>query len=298
VNTSFINRVLRATLLLPQGNFPGTNSNTLVLENFRMSARLTGAGNFTNQCALQIWGMRQVDMNAVTVLFGQDGNPPAINSRAILTLATVEANKPPLQVFVGQFSDAQPDYKELPDVCLSINAVTGLGQQYATAAPSSFPNGVDVATLAEQLATQMGYPFEDNGVTGTIATPYFAGTLMDQFRQLCEAARCDYYFDAKATLIICPKNQPRQNQSAVVLSDSTGLIGYPTLNRFGVEVDAQFQPAFELGSPIQIEDSDVPGTNGEWFPYQFAHDLDSVKPGGRWHSHLMCMRSPTSAVSE
>lgn len=292
---SFVSRLLRASLILPQGNFPGTNSNTLKLENFRMSARLTGAGNFTNACALQIWGVRQVDMNAVTVLFGQDGNPININARAILVLeANIGAGY--LQVFEGQFFEAQPDYRNLPDVSLTVNAMTGMGMQLLPAAPSSYQGGVDVATVAEQLATQMGFAFEDNGVTGTIDTPYFAGTLMDQFRQLADAARFDYYFDAKGTLVICPKNQPRQNQGAVVLNAASGLAGYPTLTRFGIEIDALFQPAFELGSPIEIQGSEVPGTNGRWFPFKFAHDLDSVKPGGRWFSHLECMRFPSSTV--
>lgn len=291
---SFVNRLLRATLILPVGNFPGTNSNTLVLENFRMSARLQGAGNFTNSLALHIWGMRQVDMNAVTILFGQDGNPININARALIQLA-VKDNGSYLQVFEGQFFDAQPDYRNLPDVALTINAMTGMGQQYLPAGPTSVDGGADVPGLAKQLATKMGFAFEDNGVEGTIADPYLGGTLMDQFRQLAADANFDFYFDAKQTLIICPKNEPRQNKTAVVISPGTGLQGYVTLTRFGIELDVLWNSAIENGSPIEIRDSDVPGTNGLWFPFSFTHELDCIKPGGRWLSHLECMRSPMSA---
>lgn len=291
---SLINRQLRASLILPQGSFPGTDSNTLVLESYRMSAKLSGAGNFTSQCAMQIFGMRQVDMNAVTVLFGQDGNPINVNARAILILEANDAGNW-LQVFEGQFSEAQPDYRSLPDVALSISAVTGMGWQILSASPSSFSGGVDVAGLCQQLASQMGYSFENNGVTGQLNTPYLSGTLMDQFREVCSAAGIDYYFDSKATLIICPRNQPRQGKQAVVLSATSGLIGYVTLSRFGIELDCLWNAAIELGSPIQLKDSDVPGTNGTWFPYKFEHNLESVKPGGRWFSHLECMRFPASS---
>ena len=293
--SSFVSRILRATLILPTGNFPGTNSNTLVLENFRMSARLTGAGNFTNSCTLHIWGMRQPDMNAVTVLFGQDGNPININARALLVLDANDGNGF-LQVFEGQFFEAQPDYRNLPEVSLTINAMTGMGQQYLAAHPTSIDGAASVPGLAQTLATQMGFAFEDNGVTGTISSPYYGGTLMDQFRQLAQDANFDFYFDAKAALIICPKNEPRRNKSAVVLSPASGLVGYVTLNRFGIEFDCLWSAAIETGSPVEIRDSDVPGTNGLWFPYKFTHELESVKPAGRWFSHLECMRSPASTV--
>lgn len=292
--SSFVKRLLRASLTLPQGTFPGTSSNTLVLENYRMSAKLSGAGNFTSQCSMQIFGMRQVDMNAVTVLFGQDGNPININARAILTLEANDAGNW-LQVFQGQFVEAQPDYKSLPDVSLSLTAVTGLGQQMLSAAPSSFSGATDVVTLCQKLATQMGYAFENNGVTGTLNTPYLSGTLMDQFREVCQAAGIDYYFDSKSTLIITPRNQPRQGKQAVVISATSGLVGYVSLNRFGIELDCLWNAAIELGSPIQIQNSDVPGTDGQWFPYKFEHTLESIKPGGRWFSHLECMRYPASS---
>jgi hypothetical protein len=292
---SLVNRLLRASLILPQGNFPGTSSNTLVLENFRMSARLTGAGNFTSECMLHVWGMKQADMNAVTVLFGQDGNPINMNPRALLVLEAKDSGTY-LQVFEGQFYEAQPDYRNVPDVALVVSAKTGAGQQYLAAKPTSIQGNADVAGLAQTLATQMGFAFENNGVNGTISGPYMGGTLMDQFRQLANDANFDFYFGPNGTLSICPKNQPRQGKRAVVISPTSGLRGYVTLNRMGIEVDCLWNAAIENGSPIEIQNSEVPGTNGLWFPYKFTHELESVKPGGLWFSHLECMRAPLSSA--
>lgn len=295
--SSFTKKLLRASLTLPQGNFPGTSSNTLVVQGSRMSAQLSGAGNYTNQCDLRIYGMKQSDMNALTVLWGQGGNPQNVNAKAILVLESNDGSGW-LQVFEGQFFDAQPDYKSPPDVNLSITCMSGYGQQILTAPPSSFQGSVEAAGLAQQLAGQMGFAFENNGVTGTLSTPYYTGTLMDQFRELARDAKFDYYFDAKSKLCICPANQPRQGKNAVVISPTSGLIGYVSLTRYGgVEFDALFQPAFELGSPVQIQGSDVPGTNGLWFPFKFAFDLESVKPGGKWFAHLECLPSPGVAAA-
>ena len=299
MSTSFQNRLLRASLVLPQGNFispQGNPTNTLNLEGFRMSAKLNGAGNFTNACNLTIFGMRQVDMNSVTVVFGQDDDPNTINTRALLILEAWTGSGY-LQIFEGQFFEAQPDYKNLPDVALVIAATTAQGRQYLSAPPTSFNGSVPLVTVAAQLANQMGFPFENNGVTGSVQSPYFPGTLMDQFRQLAEAGRFDYYFDAKSTLIICARNQPRLAAGKVVINAQSGLIGYPTLNRYGIEIDALFQPAFELASPIEIQGSEVPGTNGLWFPNAFSHDLDAIVPGGRWQSHLVMQRFPNSVAT-
>lgn len=292
---SFTSKLLKASLTLPTGTFPGTSSNTLVLEGYRMEAKLSGAGNFTNQCDIRIYGMKQADMNAVTVLWGQGGVLSSVNTKAILVLESNDGSGY-LQIFEGQFFDAQPDYKHLPDVCLAATCLTGYGAQIAIAQPSSFSGSAAIADVASQLAGQMGFGFENNGVTGTLHTPYYAGTYMDQFRDLARDGGFDYYFDAKSTLIICPRNQPRQGQNAVILSPSTGLKGYVSLTRYGgIEFDCLFSPAIELGLPVEIQDSQVPGTNGLWFPYKFTHELDSVKPGGQWFSHLLCL--PTSAAA-
>ena len=294
---SFTQKALRASLILPQGTFPGTGSNTLVLTGFRMSAHLTQAGNWTNLCDMQIWGMKQADMNAVTVLFGQGGMITAINARALLVLESNDGSGW-LQVFEGQFQQAQADYRAMPDVCLTLQATTGAGQQYLTASPTSFNGATDVASTASQLASQMGFTFENNGVTGTLNSPYLAGTAMDQFRQLHEAAGFDYYFDAKSKLIICPANQGRQNQQgSVILNKSSGLIGYPTIGQYGIEVDCLFQPAIELGASITLQNSQVPGCDGTWFPYSMVHELETQKPGGKWQSHLMCSPFPSAQAS-
>jgi hypothetical protein len=111
---------------------------------------------------------------------------------------------------------------------------------------------------------------------------------MDQFRQVCEAGNIDYYFDSKQMLIICPKNQGRQGKIAVVISPSSGLVGYVTLARFGIELDCLWNGAIELASPLIVQNSQVPGTNGNWYPFNFEHSLDSQKPQGAWFSHLSC----------
>lgn len=285
--SSFVNRQLRASLILPQGVFPGTNSNTLVLSGLRIQARLEAAGNFNNHCDIQIYGMRQVDMNAVTIVFGFGGQPQNVAANAVLRLeVSTDAPGSWLQIFSGQFQEARPDYRALPDVCLTATAATGYAAQILPVSPISINGAANVADLAQQIATGMNFSFENNGVTGVLNSPYLEGTALDQFRSLQQSANFDYYFDAQGTLAICPPNQGRQGKTAVLLSESSGLVGYPTLGRFGLTVKTLFNPAIVLGAPVQLSGTQVPGCDGLWYPRFARHELDSIKPSGQWFSML------------
>lgn len=291
---SFVNRQLRASLILPQGTFPGTNSNTLVLSGLRTQARVEEAGNFKNYCHIEIFGMRQVDMDAVTVLFGYGGQPQNIAANAVLRLE-VSTDKPGswLQIFSGQFQEARPDYRAVPDVSLNAMAATGYGAQILPVSPVSVNGAADVGDLAQQIASGMGFSFENNGVSGVLNSPYLEGTALDQFRSLTQAAGIDYYFDARGTLAICPANQGRQGKVAVLLNRNSGLVGYPTPGRFGCAAKCLFNPAIALGAPVQLSDTQVPGCDGLWYSRTARHELDSIKPSGQWFSVLEL--SPFSA---
>lgn len=294
--TSFTRKQLRATLILPGPNqtFQGTNSNTLVLTDLRMSATLTETGNFTNLLDMKIYGMSQKDMNAVTVLWS-DRNFTAVNTRALINLESNDGSGW-LQVFQGQFQQASPDYRDAPEVNLLIAAATGSGAQLLAADPTSYPGSASVVSIAQKLAGQMGVTLETNGVSGSLSTPYFGGTLMEQFRQVCAAANIDFYFEKNGGLAITPKNTARQGKSAVLMNKASGMIGYPTIQQYGVNVQCLFSPAIALGCPIQVE-SDVPGAVGLWYPYKQIHDLEALKPNGLWMSSLDCSTTPAAGAS-
>ena len=284
---SYGEKYLRVTLILPTSNFPGTSSNTLTLVGYRVSATITGAATWPNNLDLIIYGMRQQDMNALTVLWSS-ATPTAMNARAFVQLEASPDAKTWTQVFDGTFIEAQPDYQSIPDVGLRIQAYTGFGSQIQSVAPTSYTGATSVVQIATYLAGQMGFALENNGVTDNLANPYFPGTYMDQFRQLCTHAGIDFYFDGNATLAICPKNQPRQNKPKPIFSPDTGLIGFPTIQRYGIHVDVLFTPALTLGGEIQIQGSQVPSANGTWLPYRATHRLESLQPGGEWFSSLDC----------
>lgn len=290
-SNSYSSKLLRATLILPQGNFPGTASNTLMLVGYRMLAHIETASGYPATLNLTVFGMRQDDMNQVTILWAGP-NTTAIPANPLIQLEASNDGVAWTQVFEGRFVEAAPDYTAAPNVAMKILAATGYGPNLQIAPPTSYPGvsqyAPSIVSVAQYIVGQMGFKLEVNGVTGNLSTPYYPGTYMDQFRELCKHANLDYYFDVNNVIAICPANTPRQNKAVPLFTPQSGLVGFPTVQRNGVHVDVLWTPALSIGGNLQIADSLVPGANGTWFANHAAHDLESLQPGGAWFSHIDC----------
>lgn len=289
---AFTAKQLRVTLILAGANavFPGTNSNTLIIDRLRVSARVQAVARLATQCELSIFGMRQADMNALTVVWA---NPPIILDHVVI----VEANSTGkadgwVQVFKGTIVEAQPNYSRQPDVPFSILAVTGYFVKVNPVAPTSYPEQTDIGAVADDIVGRMGEPWTLTVADGSndviLSNAYFSGTLWDQLAQACAAANCDFYVVGDEVLIT-PNGQPRDQRVTVVLSPQSGLVGYPQFERSGLNVSALFDPAFGCGAAIEIQ-GEPANAVGRWYPYALSHELESIVPNGRWFTNLQCLR--------
>lgn len=288
--TTFTDKRLRVTLILAGANavFPGTNSNTLVLENLRTTARVQAVARLATQADIRINGMRAADMNALTVAWA---NPPVVLDHIVI----LEANNTGrsdgwVQVFKGTIIEAQPDYRGAPDVAFQLLAVTGYFVKINPAEPTSYPFEVDIGVAAGDIVARMGAPWSyvDGGADGVLSNPYFYGTLWDQLTQACQAANADFYIQGDDILVV-PAGQPRTTEPSVILKPESGLVGYPMFERSGLNVLAHYDPAFLCGSAVEIESS-VPNASGRWYPYAMHHVLESLTPQGSWFTELKCIR--------
>ncbi len=289
--SSFTEKRLRVTLILAGANavFPGTNSNTLVLENMRMTASVRGVARLSTHLDMNIYGMRQVDMNALSVMWAI---PTSIqNNLVILEANNGGATDGWVQVFKGTLKEAQPDYRAMPDVSFTLLATTNYFQQINPVPPISYPEATTIGVIAADIVALMGDPWTltlAEGLEGTIANPYFCGTLWDQLSKACEAVKCDFYMQGDEVLLT-PRGQPRSSIPALLLNAGSGLIGYPMYSQAGLEVTALFNGAFLCGTAIDLE-SVVPNVTGRWFPYTLQHTLESRTPHGAWVTQMVCLK--------
>lgn len=286
--TSFTQKKLRVTLIMAGANsvFPGTNSNTLVVENLRVAAKVQAVARLATQADIRIFGMKAADMDALTVAWA---NPPVVLDHLVILEA--DSGKGFVQVFKGTITEAQPDYQSMPDVGFNLLAVTGYFQKIDADEPRSFPAASDVETIVAGIVSDMGgdWTFVNGGATGTLAEgAYFWGTLWDQLAQACEATGTDFYVVGD-TVLITKAGSPAQTEPSVVLTPQSGLIGYPAYERSGLIVTAIFDPAFLCGTPLDIE-SATPSATGRWYPYSLTHVLEAKVPRGQWLSQMQCLR--------
>jgi hypothetical protein len=212
-------------------------------------------------------------------------------------------------IFSGNVYTAMKDLSGSPETFLQIVCNSGAVAAMQPVAPISFPGGADVATIMSSLATQMGMAFENNGVQVQLASPYFAGTALEQAHNVARAANIEMYVDsgtAAPTLAIWPKNKTRGGLIPLI-SPSSGLVGYPTYRDFYMHFRCIFNPNIKMGGQIKMQStsggSAAPsnatlqqtldaGPNGYWYVVSpFSYDLAAQLPDGPWFCDVTCART-------
>lgn len=270
---------LRFVITLGTGKFGSSEHDQIILQGFRATADIDKAGGMMmGTLRAKIYGVKQADMNSVTTLQWKPGTliPNTVEVYAID--GAVET-----LVFAGNIVNAWADYQSMPDVYLHIQAQSAFFNALKAVPPRSFKGGVDVASVMAQIARDLGYVFENNGVTTQLTDIYLPNTGMEQAKDLARAAGCDLYLDDKI-LAITPPNVPRKVLIPLI-SPASGLVGYPTFDGVGVNFQILFNPAVTFGGSIKLE-TDVQQAAGEWVVTSVGHRLESEKPGGAWFSSI------------
>lgn len=282
---SFTKKQMRVTLTLaPENNtkFAGTNSNVLVLTGLRMIATAVQVGSQMTDLDLKIFGMKADDMNALTVTFF-GGNSSAVPHN-VCVVETNDGNGW-AQFFEGVIFQAQPEYRSAPEAYFCLQAQVGYTAQISPTPALSYPAGADLAGVVETIATACGFSFENHGVDIQISKgAYYPGTLTDQLRSICSAYHVAFYIQGNV-LAITPVGSA-QNIPVVVLSPTSGLIGYPVIESGGLLISCLYSPAIKAGGKVQIKGSDLPAANANWCPIRLLHSLEAELPGGQWTTEI------------
>ncbi len=277
---SFSNpKQLRFVVTLGTGKFGSSNNDAVTLQGFRAIAEIDKAGGMMmGTLKAKIYGVKQADMNSVTTLQWkpQTWIPNTVEVFAIDGTAET-------LIFAGNIINAWADYQSMPDVFLHIQAQSAFFNALKAIPPRSFRGPIDTPSVMAQIAGDLGYTFENNGVTTQLNDLYLPNTGLEQAKDLARAAGCDLYLDDKV-LAITPPNVPRK-ATVPVISPTSGLIGYPTFDGVGVNFQALFNPGVTFGGAIKLE-TDVQQAAGEWIVTSVAHRLESEKPGGAWFSTI------------
>lgn len=278
-------RIIKLRFILGSGSFDAAGQNAVDVEGVRASANVTKAGTSSNaNCELRVWGMPLSLMNRLTTLnklaFGQQ-----IDNTVIVS-AGDEKNGVSV-LFQGTIQEAWVEAKQPPDVMFYVRATSGMYRALQPIPPTSYKGSVDGAVALSGLAQQIGLQLVNHGVTGQIRNPYWPGAAKQQLDKMCQALNCvPFVDDVKHVLHVWPKGAARKD-AAVLLSPSTGLVGYPTYTQNGIAVRSIYNPNLSFGRKVQIE-SQLTAASGEWAIAAISHNLDANMPGGEWFSEAQC----------
>lgn len=270
---------LKFIITLGTGKFGASDNNQITLEGYRAIADIDKAGGMMmGTLRARIYGVTQDDMNSITTLQWkpQETIPNTVEVYAI------NGNTETL-VFAGNIVNAWGDYQTMPEVYLRLQAQSAFINQLKPVPPRSFKGSIDVASVMGQIAKDLGYSFENNGVSVTLTDVYLPNTGLEQAKDLAHAANVDLYLDDK-TLAITPANSPR-GELIPEISAESGLIGYPTFDGIGVNFQTLFNPSITFGGRIKLT-TDIKQAKGEWIVTSIGYRLESEKPGGVWLANV------------
>lgn len=279
---SFVHRQLRATFSYGTGPDGKGPANVVELADLRMTARIVVAGGVSmGELQLQVYGMTLSMMNELSTL----GTPITVQRRNTISVEAGDSDTGMAKIYSGAIYSAWADMNAAPNVAFNVSAHAGLYDQMAPSAPSSFPGAADAAQIMAGLARQMGYTFENNGVSGTmLSNPYFNGTARVQAQACAQAANIDWVID-NGVLAIWPKGGSRGG-SSIKIGPDAGMVGYPTYTANGLIVRALFNPNFRFGALVETDSSLAPA-RGKWKIVTLTHDLAAEYPGGPWFTEMM-----------
>lgn len=271
------------------GPLSRTGNNVILLDNLRMSARITKSGMLHGDLDIRVYGLRLSVMNQLNRVGVQlNVIPPNL----VEVYAGDDTNGY-ASVFQGTFQHAFMDARGAPDVAFLVHAKTGAYESGMSVAPSSYSGPVDVATILKNLAAKMSLTFENHLTTPVILrNPYLPGSPRNQALAAAYAAGVVVLFDDDK-LVVYPQNGAR-GTTALDVNPQSGMKGYPTFDQLGIVVDTLFNRGITMGGIINVTSSVTPA-NGPWVLYRIDHYLESQVPNGQWLSTLYGYRPGQAA---
>lgn len=278
--SSFTIKTIRIALSMNTGIFDD-GSNIITIDGLPVSVDISKpGGEDKNKVSIVIKGLSLSVMDRLTTLSFR----PLQSYKNTITVEAGSKGEKLSTVFTGEITTAFADFNSVPSVSFKIEGMTGAYAAQIASAPMSVKGNSSIDSIMKQLAAEAGYSFKNEGVTASIKNTVLNGSPIEKINMLAKQTGIDLFID-DSTVIIMPAGNVRDG-NAVLLSDKTGMFGYPTFTNDGVSVKALFNPNFQIGGLVEIK-SVVPKASGIWRINKLGHKLAAYQPsGGEWISSL------------
>lgn len=276
---AFNRKVINMTLTLNGKDeaFTTDGKNKLSASGLRMNVEVTyGNGSITPRAQIRVFGLPVEAMNKLLRI-------KWTQVTALRNTVQIDAGDQGSElstVFKGGITFAYPDFSGAPDVSLVMVAQSAVLEVMTPVAAESYEGAQDVALIIGNICQRIGYTFENNGVTTKLTDVYLCNTDINKIREVASMADIDLYIE-NGSIAIANKGQPRTLKIPVI-SPTTGLIGYPSPDMYGVRFGCFYDPLVRFGGMVRIKDSLIEYCNADWQVYGINITLETEQDGGRW----------------
>lgn len=287
-------------------NFVETGK-TLTISGHRVSCQIVQGGLETGvMCSLRIDGMQLSDMNHLsTMTVG-----PISQTVNTIVVKAGSAGEKLATIFQGGVIEAFADFAGSPETAFVVTALTMAVPGAQPITPTSYPSGATIAHIVQAIASKGSLNFQNNGVTQQLSgSLYFWGTVADQLAAVASASRISYAI-ANDVVTIWPPGTLPSDESAIEVSSTTGMIGYPAFSQHGVVLKTIFNPNVAFRSTIHLKSEYAPAvwvngsgqlnrlggknvyppSSGKWVVINVQHDIQAETPGGVWETKIVATR--------
>ena len=273
----FAKRKINVRILANKGT---SSEEEILLEGLKCSCHTAiYTGYVQGEMHLNIWGMSLETMDKLTT-FG-----PIMQERRHneITVTAGEEGKLMPTVYIGAISRAFADMNSAPDVRFSIFANSADQDQVNIVPEKDHKGGIDVALVVADLAKEMNKTFQNHGVSFILKDRFYYGTALMQMRECARDANINFSIE-RNILSIWPKDGYKKG-TAIEISPTTGMVGYPTFSGQGVFCTTLYNPEIELGRPVKVISS-MKVACGIWNPVGVWHLLETETPQGAWFTQV------------
>jgi hypothetical protein len=244
---------------------------------FTINARIieTLSNNLAQNADITIYGLSQELINQISTL----GYVLNYNFNTIQIYAGYDASLSNL-VYSGYIIKAWADYGDV-NRPLNLQCTTNYLMQLDNP-PATNPQGnVDIAQTFSSLADKMGFGFSNSGVSGQIDSPILSGSYPEQVKTL--AKQTNTTFGISNNMLAIAPNGQGLHTAVYEIDNTTGLLGYPVIDQWGIRFRIRFNPLILLGQYVNVQ-SIVPKANGSWYIYSKVSELNNRHEA--WYTEL------------
>lgn len=269
---------IRTTITLAADQFED-GSNRIIAEDLRTSCTIQfGGGAIVPHAHVTIYGLSMDVMVKLTRIRWRD----ITSLQNTIKVEAGEEGSELMTVYEGNITFGTIDMSNAPDVAFKIRSTSNAKQLYSPDPPITFEGEKSVVEAIGELASRMGYIFDNSGVPDdlTMTDTTLVDSDLNKIKSLCKRYKIDLYA-ATGYISIAPQGQPLQGRVAVIAPDS-GLLGYPVPTMQGIDFRTLFNPAVRFGHTVRVQDSLITTANGNWRVFGVTINIESELPGGNW----------------